>query len=117
MESIPFTLIIKPSYVPAKNIPTSIHELPNDSKKYDNSTERTLITRCRNLEGVGVNRHFFKIQHLTLLSAAWTGQTGPPDRSDQSEQADTDQQGDVPFLELESIRNLGYVFRRVFLSI
>ena len=64
-----------------------------------------------------MNRVFFKFQYLTPADTAWTGQTGPPDRSDQSEQADTDQQGDVPLLELESIRNLGYVFRRVFLSI
>ena len=58
-------------------------------------SERILITLCRSLEGV--NRLFFKFQHLIPTDSAWTGQTDPPDRS---EQTDSHQQGKSPFSSL-----------------
>ena len=82
---------------------------------YRLDSERFLIMRCRSLEGV--NRRFFKIWRLSPAGTAWTGQTGLPDRSDRSMQADSPVSRNKSPLELEPIRNLGYLSCRVFLTI
>ena len=64
-----------------------------------------------------MNRCFFKIWCLIPARTAWTGQTGIPDRSDRSVQADSLVSRNKSPLELEPITNLGYVSCRVFLTI
>jgi len=63
-----------------------------------------------------VNRRFFKNWRLIPAGTACTGQTGIPDRSDLSMQADSPVSRNKSHLELEPITNLGYVSCRVFLT-